>query len=183
MTTQPDLSGHRSDCPAIPGGAEINGAGYHESGDVKVRSAERRRQPPPSTLEGYLQELPALVLLDRLAVPMIAVRLDGVVFYTNPAFATMLGHQPDSIALIGRRLPELMAGYSATPPRDCVTTLRAAGTMVVDWCHAEGFPVRGVISQTIFVRATDQILLIGVTDVTELMWTIRTEPRHGGYGY
>ena len=49
--------------------------------------------------------------------------------------------------------------------------------MVVDWLHAEGFPVRSVISDAVFVRATDQILLIGVTDITELMWTIPAEPR------
>jgi hypothetical protein len=107
---------------------------------------------------------------------MLAVRLDGVVIYTNPALATMLGHQPNTIALIGRPLPELLAGHSATPPRDCVTALRAASTVVVDWLHAEGFAVRSVISETVFVRATDQILLIGVTDITELMWTIR--PNH-----
>ena len=87
----------------------------------------------------------------------------------------MLGHQPNAIALIGRPLPELLAGHSATPPRDCVTALRAAGTVVVDWLHAKGFPVRSVISETVFVRAADQILLIGVTDITELMWTIRPD--------
>ena len=102
---------------------------------------------------------------------MLATRLDGVVVYTNPAFATMLGHA-DAITLAGLQLPALLAGHSATPPHDCVTALRAAGTVVVDWLHAEGFPVRGVISDSLFVRATDQILLVGVTDVTELMWTI-----------
>jgi PAS domain-containing protein len=107
---------------------------------------------------------------------MLAVRLDGVIFYSNPALASMLGYYPDTIALIGRRLPELLAGHSATPPRDFVTALRAAGTMVVDWSHAEGFPVRSVISETAFVRATDQILLIGVTDITELMWGTQAEP-------
>jgi PAS domain-containing protein len=131
----------------------------------------------PATPDGYLRELPALIPLDRLAVPMLAVRLDGVVFYANPAFAAMLGHQPDTVALIGQRLPELMAGHSATPPRDCVTALRAVGTVVVEWLHAEGFPVRSVISETAFVRGTDQILLIGVTDVTDLMWSIQPDPR------
>ena len=32
-----------------------------------------------------------------------------------------------------------------------------------------------VISETLFVRATDQILLIGVTDITELIWTTPPE--------
>ena len=118
-----------------------------------------------------------MVLLDRWAIPMLAVRLDGVVVYTNPALATMLGHRPDTIALIGQPLSALLPTYSATPPRDCVTALRGADTLVVDWLHAEGFPVRSVISEMLFVRATDQILLIGVTDITELMWKIHPEQR------
>ena len=140
--------------------------------DVNVGSAERRRRPPPSTPEGYLYELPALILLERLAIPTPATRLDGGVVYTNPAFAMMLGHS-DTITLTGLQLPALLAGHSATPPHDCVTALRAAGTVVVDWLDVEGFPVRSVISDALFVRDTDQILLVGVTDVTELMWNIQ----------
>ena len=175
MTTSPYFAEHGIDQtarrPATPHNAETNGDGHNTFVDVKVHSTERRRRPPPSTPDGHLNKLPALILLDRLPIPMLAGRLDGVVVYTNPAFATMLGH-PDTITLIGRRLPALLAGHSATPPRDCVTALRAAPTVIVDWLHAEGFPVRSVISDAVFVRATDQIMLIGVTDITELMWTI-----------
>jgi PAS domain-containing protein len=180
MSTSPHFFEHRSHKTAECSVPETNGNGYNTFVDVKVRSAECHRGPPSDTPDGDLRQLPALTLLDRLAVPMLAVRLDGVVVYTNAAFATMLGHQADTISLIGQRLPELLAGHSATPPRDCVTALRAAGTMVVDWLHAEGFPVRGLISESVFVRASDQILLIGVTDITditELMWTSPTDPR------
>ena len=166
MTTSPYFSEH---------GTQTNGDGHHRFVDVKVNT-ERRRRPPPSTLDAHLDVLPALTLLDRLPIPMLATRLDGVVVYTNPAFATMLGH-PDTITLIGQRLPALLAGHAATPQRDCVTALRAAHTVVVDWLHAGDFPVRSVISDSVFVRATDQILLIGVTDITELMWTSPAEPR------
>jgi PAS domain-containing protein len=182
MTTSPspDFSEQGTDqtawYPATPHNAETNGDGHHRFVDVKVHRTERRRRPPPSTLDAHLDELPALTLLDRLPIPMLATRLDGVVVYTNPAFATMLGH-PDTITLIGQRLPALLAGHAATPPRDCATVLRAAHTVVVDWSHAEGFPVRSVISDSVFVRATDQILLIGVTDITELMWTSSPAPR------
>jgi hypothetical protein len=136
---------------------------------AEVRSTERRRRLPPSSPEGYVYELPALIMLDRLPIPILASGLDGVVVYTNLAFASMLGH-PSTITLTGQRLPALLAGRSATPPHDCVTALRAAPTMVVDWLHAEGFPVHSVISNTVFVRATDQILLISATDITELTW-------------
>jgi PAS domain-containing protein len=110
------------------------------------------------------------MLLDRIPIPMLAAGLDGVVVHTNPAFAAMLGHHRDTITLTGKRLPELLAGYSATSPRDCVTALRTAKNVVVDWLHVDGFPVRSVISEALFVRASDRILLIGMTDITELDW-------------
>ena len=88
----------------------------------------------------------------------------------------MLGY-PDSTTLTEQPLPALLAGHSATPPCDCVTALRAAGTVVIDWLHAEGFPVCPVVSDALLVRATDPILLISITDITELMWTTPPEPR------
>jgi hypothetical protein len=174
MSTSPDSFAHRTN-QAVPADAETNG--HDKSMDSKLRSAERRRRPSPSSPEEHLRALPALMLLDRISVPMLATGLDGVVVYTNPAFAIMLGHHPDTVMLTGQQLPALLAGHSATPPRDCVTALRAGSNVIVDWLHVEGFPVRSVISETLFVRATDQLLLIGVTDITELSWTTPPELR------
>jgi hypothetical protein len=100
---------------------------------------------------------------------MIATGLDGVIVYNNPAFASMLGHGAD-VTLAGYGLPALLDGHSATPPRDCVATLRAASNILVDWLHVEGFPIRSVISESLYIRAADQILLFGITDITELIW-------------
>ncbi|MFZ1165456.1 PAS domain-containing protein [Mycobacterium sp.] len=157
-----------------PANTETNG--HDQSLDSGLLRGERRRRPSPSSPEEYLRALPGIVLLDRLPVPMLATGLDGVVVYVNPAFATMLGHHPDNVMLTGLPLPALLAGHSATPPRDCVTALRAASNVIVDWLHVEGFPVRSVISETLFLRASDEILLIGVTDITELVWTTPPEP-------
>ena len=162
MGSPADFSGH----PTENSGTLSNG---------EARRTERRRRPPPSSSDDYLRALPASVLLDRIPVPMIAIGLDGVVVYHNPAFATMLGHGPD-IALAGYGLPALLDGYSATPPPDCVTALRTANSVIVDWHHAEGFPVRSVISESLYIRATDQILLFGVTDLTELLWIYPESP-------
>lgn len=181
MSASPDFAKPRTDQtaghPAAPAGAETNDNRYDNFVDAKEPSTERRRRPSPSTPDECLYALPGLILLDRLPVPMLATGLDGIVVYTNPAFATMLGYHPDTITLTGQRLPALLAGHSATPPRDCVTALRAAGTVVVDWLHAEGFPVRTVVSDGLLVRATDPILLISITDITELIWTTPSEPR------
>ena len=169
MTTSPDFVEHRIDptvwCTATRDNAETN----DEFTDVKGRFTERRRKPAPSTLDGYLFELPALILLDRMATPTLATGLDGVVMYTNPAFATMLGY-PDTTTLTEQPLSALLAGHSATPPRDCVTALRAAGNVVISWLHADDFPIRTVVSDALLVRATDPILLISITDITEVTW-------------
>jgi len=130
---------------------------------------ERRRIPPPTTTAGYLQQLPALILLDRLLTPMLAVAVEGVVAYANPACARMLGHT-DTTALIGRSLPALLAGPSQTAPSDCVTALRTAGGAVTDWWHAQGFPVSTVVSASLLMRSTDPLLLISLSDVSEWMW-------------
>ncbi|MDD4867097.1 MAG: PAS domain-containing protein [Mycobacterium sp.] len=108
-----------------------------------------------------------------MPTPVLATGLDGVLIYTNPAFAGMLGY-PDTTALNKQGLTALLAGYAETEPRDCVAALRAAGTAVIDWLHAEGFPVRTLVSDALLVRATDPILLISITDITELMWTAST---------
>jgi PAS domain-containing protein len=133
--------------------------------------AERRLGPQPSSPEPHLHALPAPILLDRLPIPMLATGLDGFVVYTNPAFATLLGHHRDTITLTGKRLPDLLAEHSTTLPGDCVTELRSAHNVIVEWLYAEGFPLRTVISETLFVRGADQILLIGITDITELIWS------------
>jgi PAS domain-containing protein len=174
MTTSPDFTADPADQtasrPATPHNSETNG--YHRFVNVKQRGAERHR-PPPNSPHGYLRELPALILLDRLPTPVLATGLDGVLIYTNPAFATMLGH-PDTTALSGQQLAALLARHSETEPRDCVAALRGAGTVVVDWLHADGFSVRTLVSDALLVRATDPILLISITDISEVMWSTST---------
>jgi len=123
LSTSPDSYVYRTN-QTVPSNAETNG--HDKSMGSELRSGERRRRPSPSSAEECLHALPGLVLLDRLPVPMLATALDGVVVYTNPAFATMLGHHPDTVMLTGQLLPALLVGHSATPPRGCVSALRAA---------------------------------------------------------
>src|SRR6202012_3308709 len=106
--SQPDFAKPRTDPttghPAAPASAETNANRSDNFVDAEESSTERRRRPSPSTPDEYLYALPALILLDRLPIPMLATGLDGVVVYTNPAFATMLGYRRDTITLTGKRL-------------------------------------------------------------------------------
>ncbi len=131
----------------------------------------QRRRPPPATTAGYLDLLPARILMDRLPTPALAVGLDGVLVYANPACARLLG-QPDSTTLTGRPLNALLAGQSHTAPRKCLTLLRTPENGAVTlWRHAHGYPVATLVSQPLLIRDDDPLLLITVTDMTEWLWS------------
>jgi hypothetical protein len=76
LSTSPDSYVYRTN-QTVPVNAENNRHG--KSIDSERRKRERRRRPSPSSAEESLRELPALVLLDRLSVPILATGLDGVV--------------------------------------------------------------------------------------------------------
>ena len=131
---------------------------------------ERRRQPAPPTRIGYIEQLPALTVLDRLPMPIIAVGLDdGAVLYANPAAANLLGYR-DAPSVNADSLSILMAEHPDIPSHDCVATLRNAHGSVVEWKHADGFLIRTIVSRSIFIRDDDPVLLVGLTDITELSW-------------
>jgi hypothetical protein len=84
----------------------------------------------------------------------------------------MLGY-PDSGALAEVSLPVLMAGHVSTSARDCVTALRAAAGEVTDWCHVDGYHSHAIVSKALLARASDEVLLITLTDVTDVLWSAR----------
>ena len=62
------------------------------------RDAERRRAEKAShSSMTALGQLPALVALDRIPVPMLAVGHDSAILFANGAFAAMLGYTPDAL--------------------------------------------------------------------------------------
>jgi PAS domain-containing protein len=134
-----------------------------------LRTIERRRRQRPTSPAGYLEALPARILLDRLLTSMLAVGLDGVLVYANPACARMLGHN-DARVLTGLPLSAVLADHAHTAPRDCVTALKVTGTTIVDLRHADGFRIRTVISAPLLLREDDPLLLISITDVTDMLW-------------
>ena len=134
-----------------------------------ARMTERRQRPRPATHIEYLQQLPALTLLNRLTTPMIAVGPDGILIYVNSAGVKMLGH-PDTSTLIGQPLPALLVGHAHETPDNCLRILRAAGNAFVEWYDADGLVIRTVVSEPLLLRADDPVLLITITDVTELVW-------------
>ncbi|MBV8929704.1 MAG: PAS domain-containing protein, partial [Mycobacteriaceae bacterium] len=61
---------------------------------------ERRCGPGRQTPWGALQQLPALVLLDRFPVPVLAVGDGGAILFANTAFADMVGYAASAITAL-----------------------------------------------------------------------------------
>ncbi|MGH3639937.1 MAG: hypothetical protein ACRDUX_13020 [Mycobacterium sp.] len=129
---------------------------------------ERRRQQPLTDAQGYLRQLPALTLLDRLPTAMLGVGHLGDIAYANPACAEMLGY-PDGETVTRLQLPALLTGHEALAPADCLTTLQTAAA-VVEWNHNQNYVVRTMVSAPLLLHETGTLLLIGVTDVTAWLW-------------
>ncbi|MFS0895762.1 PAS domain S-box protein [Mycolicibacterium litorale] len=114
-----------------------------------------------------LRDMPALVLLERFPVPVLAIAEDGEILFANPAFADMVGYRPDEVTAarfsqIFRRLP---ADDSA------VTVVRAHADLVVELAHRDGSTVRARMSKSALVRGDDPVALAMFTDLTERLWS------------
>src|ERR1700753_2878677 len=60
---------------------------------VERRRSRQHSQSPMTTLK----QLPALVVLERIPVPVLAIGQDGSILFTNTAFAQMVGFEPDEV--------------------------------------------------------------------------------------
>ncbi|WP_037204323.1 PAS domain-containing protein [Rhodococcus opacus] len=129
---------------------------------------EERRRPTPETPLGYLKQLPALVLLERLPVPVLAVESDGTVVHANSAFEEMLGYPVASLR--GHPVSELLALDDAPTGADAVEHLRESDTAPVDLTHQDGSRVRALVSRPILRREDDPVTLVCFHDVTEQLW-------------
>jgi PAS domain-containing protein len=120
----------------------------------------------------YLEQLPALTLLERLPVPMLAVGKDGIILYTNPACAEMLGQPHDG--LIGHPLDEFLDVGVGSTPGGSFQMLHAAAGALTAWRHCEHGAVKAISSPPLLMRHDDPVLLVALTDVTEWLWTVES---------
>ncbi|AOW91736.1 diguanylate cyclase [Rhodococcus sp. WMMA185] len=126
---------------------------------------------------GYLEQLPALVLLGRLPIPVLAVEHDGTVVHANTAFEDMLGRSLDSLR--GRSVAEILARGEATTGQAAVEYLQDCATAPVDLVHSDGSTVHALVSQSILRRSDDPVTLVCFHDVTEQLWNGGRAPLFG----
>jgi PAS domain S-box-containing protein len=131
------------------------------------RRVERRRTGSSGDSPAeILRRLPAVVMLERIPVPTLAMARDGIILFANTAFAEMVGYQQDRLA--GLAFPEIFhtvpAEVAALSGGDAVTNL------VVQLQHSEGWTVQATMSKSALKRSDDPVVLVTFENLTERLW-------------
>ena len=160
LTSVPSMSNARllaegsHDCPRDGAGMEGN------------RRMERRRNggPGDSPMD-VLTRLPAVVVLERVPVPALAMARDGIILFANTAFAEMVGYRQDSLA--GLAFPEI---FHTVPAALCALSgVDALANLVVELQHSEGWTVRARMSKSALMRCDDPVV-VTFENLTERLW-------------
>jgi PAS domain S-box-containing protein len=113
-----------------------------------------------------LKELPALVVLERIPVPVLAIGHDGSILFANTAFADMVGYAPDEA--LSLRFEQIF--HQAPTSDSLLAAVHALANMVVELAHSDGSVVRAMMSKSAVMRADDQFALAIFQDLTEQLW-------------
>ncbi len=113
-----------------------------------------------------MKQLPALVVLERIPVPVQAIGHDGSIVFTNTAFAAMLGYEPEEV--LSLRFDQIF--HQAPPSESLLSVVHALANMVVDLAHKDSSVVRALMSKSAVQRADDQFVLATFQDLTEQLW-------------
>ena len=138
-----------------------------------VPRLERRRPRPvdQSPLE-VLQQIPALVVWERLPAPALAVDREGTILFANGAFSDMLGHSPDE--LLAMKFGDIFC--SPATRQSAVTLVRARADRLVKLAHKDGHPVWASMSKSAMRRRDDALALATFHDYTEEVWLNSVDP-------
>jgi PAS domain S-box-containing protein len=113
-----------------------------------------------------LTQLPALVVLERIPVPVLAVVQDGTVLFANNAFAEMVGHTPEGAPAL--KFSQIF--HQAAAAESVLSAVHALANMIVELAHKDGSVVRALMSKSALMRTDDQIALATFQDLTEQLW-------------
>jgi PAS domain S-box-containing protein len=131
------------------------------------QAVERRRTVQVSPLPTEtLEQLPALVVLERIPVPTLAVLRDGTIVFANSAFAEMVGRDAEEV--VSLRFHDIFYGASST--ESALSVVDGLANMVVELTHKDGSTVRALMSRSALRRSDDEIALATFQDLTEHLW-------------
>jgi PAS domain S-box-containing protein len=152
--------------------ARLLGEGSHDNlrdgaGGGGSRRVERRRDGGSGdSAMDVLTRLPAVVVLERVPVPTLAVARDGIILFANTAFAEMVGYGQDSLA--GLAFPEIF--HTVPAGAGALSGVEALANLVVELRHCEGWTVRARMSKSALMRRDDPVVLVTFENLTERLW-------------
>ena len=113
-----------------------------------------------------LKELPALVVLERFPVPVLAIAEDGTILFANAAFAEMLGYSAEAVTALKFR----QIFHTLPADESAVSVVRAHADLIVELVHQDGSIVRARMSKSALLRGDDPVALATFQDLTERLW-------------
>lgn len=110
--------------------------------------------------------MPALVVLERLPAPALAVDRLGTILFANGSFCDMVGYSPDE--LLSMNFAEILHRSSTD---DCAVIRSLAGAKrLVELRHKYGHSVWASMSRSAMRRSDDSVALATFHDRTEELW-------------
>jgi PAS domain S-box-containing protein len=134
----------------------------HHNQFVERRRNGRTSLSPMATLK----QLPALVVLERIPVPVLAIAKDGALVFANSAFSEMVGRAPEDV--VSLQFDEIF--HLPLSTESAVTVVQSLANEVVELAHRDGSSVRALMSRSALIRADDDIALATFQDLTEQLW-------------
>jgi PAS domain S-box-containing protein len=134
--------------------------------DYSRRIERRRNAGSGDSPTDILTQLPAVVVLERVPVPTLAMARDGIILFANTAFAEMVGHRQDKLA--GLAFPEVF--HTVPAVIGALSGVDALANLVVELRHCEGWTVRAKMSKSAMMRRDDPVVLVTFENLTERLW-------------
>ena len=110
--------------------------------------------------------MPALVVLERLPVPVLAIAENGDILFVNQAFAEMVGYAADAVKAL--KFAEVF--HTLPADESAVSVVRGHADLVVDLLHEDKSIVRARMSKSALLRGDDPVALATFQDLTERLW-------------
>lgn len=113
-----------------------------------------------------LQQMPALVVLERLPAPALTVDRVGIILFANGSFCDMVGYSADE--LLSMNFVDIC--YDLAADDRWVALVGTGATRLVELRHKFGHPVRASMSKSAMRRRDDTVALVTFHDRTEELW-------------
>jgi PAS domain S-box-containing protein len=120
--------------------------------------------------------MPALVVLERLPTPALAVDRAGTILFANVGFCEMVGYSTDE--LLAMKFDEIF--YSLPANDRWVVLVGTDVPRLVELRHNHGHSVWAAMSKSAMRRRDDTVALIAFHDRTEELWSTSATPHSSG---